>query len=207
MPSATSWPISLSNDIVVRPLTSTDVPSVRQLHSDLLLLDYPTSFFLQVLLLPARIGLVACLRSKLDEPIAFITASLQQTPQSDPPQLVPSTKTLASPRFRSLPGCNTDESRVEILTIGVLPEYQSHGLARLLVQHTLERFHELQTPVKAKQPPKGTVVHAHVSTTNTPALQFYEHLGMRIASEAIRNLYRTPCHGSRDAYVVVGRVN
>lgn len=73
---------------------------------------YPPAFFLQLLLLPARLCLVA-------------------HPRADPHNLV---------AFVSATRSHDSAPRVEILTLGVLPPFQHRGLARRLIlsiTHTL----------------------------------------------------------------------
>ncbi|KAF8637958.1 hypothetical protein AX16_010591 [Volvariella volvacea WC 439] len=199
----------LPADIVIRPMTSADVPRVRELHSTILPVAYPSSFFLQMLFLPGRICLVAHHRSNPNNPVGFVSASIQEplcvygAPRVNVPREVSPApaSALPGPQFKYVPGCDPQESRIEILTLGVLPPYQHNGLARHLVHRVIQT---LRSPTKPTE--EGNVVYAHVSTSNTSALKFYERLGMRVSSEVIRNLYRSCTSGSRDAYVVAGRV-
>ncbi|KAM6502424.1 Acyl-CoA N-acyltransferase [Amanita muscaria] len=96
------------DEIVIRPFTSADIQLVRQLHSNVLPIRYPQSFFLQLLLLPARIGLVAYPRSDPQNLIGFISAAYSPEPPTD--------------------------ARIEILTLGVAPSYRHRGLARRLIR-------------------------------------------------------------------------
>ncbi|KAF8621551.1 hypothetical protein AX15_007720 [Amanita polypyramis BW_CC] len=94
------------DDLVVRPLTTPDVPRLRHLHASILPVPYPSSFFLQLLIHPARLCLVAHPRANPHNLVAFVSALFHDTPH--------------------LP-------RIEILTLGVLPAFQNRGLARRLV--------------------------------------------------------------------------
>lgn len=217
--SVSADPFALEN-IIVRPLTSADVSKVRELHVSLLPdannsahetdiwqaavlpVNYPLSFFLQLLVIPTRICLIAYHRSQPTTPIGFLSAAIQQplsiynhTSLKSPPAspLFPS-----SPRSRPFPGFDPTKPRLEILTLGVLPLYQNHGIARQLIDCAVQT---LGGPSKGME---TTLIYANVSTTNMPALQFYERMGMYVFSGTIKNLYRTSPYGSRDAYLVVG---
>lgn len=99
------------DEIAIRPFTSADIQLVRQLHSNVLPIRYPQSFFLQLLLLPARICLVAYPRSDPQNLIGFISAAYSPEPPTD----------------AKIP-------RIEILTLGVAPSYRHRGLARRLIR-------------------------------------------------------------------------
>ncbi|KAE9408587.1 hypothetical protein BT96DRAFT_970508 [Gymnopus androsaceus JB14] len=108
---------------------------------------------------------------------------------------------------------------IQLLTLGVLPEYQHQGLAKRLVGQVITSLHkDPSVPV----PP----VYTHVCTSNSPARAFYEQLGMKPFSPAwdpagapyvAKNIYpgyaalqstveSKKLFGSRDAYILVGRV-
>ncbi|KAF9453909.1 acyl-CoA N-acyltransferase [Macrolepiota fuliginosa MF-IS2] len=181
-------PSAAHSDILIRPLTSSDVPDTRSLHSLVLPVQYPPAFFTQLLCLSSRACLIAVRRSQPNIPIAFISAALHKSSLLPLPGGLSASKALNSPR-----------PRIEILTLGVLPAFQQHGLARRLIRAIVDK---LCGPLTA-----GILVHANVATTNTPALKFYERIGMRISSEIIPNLYRTCPYGERDAYLVSGRLD
>ena len=124
-----------------------------------------------------------------DVPIAFISAVTRQ-PACD------FTMNLSPDSLRIF---DLSKPFLEILTLGVLPAYQHCGLARRLIKRVVDNFSQ-----RCAGPECGTVVSATVSISNTPALKFYESVGMFISSQVIKNLYRTISHGSRDAYLVVG---
>lgn len=128
--------------------------------------------------------------SNPSNPVAFISACLRPASRAEIPITVPHTHSDSS----------TAAPRIEILTIGVHPEFQQRGLASLLVRRTLEHFRE------GSALSGGTMIHANVATSNLPALSFYKRMGMRIASDVIHNLYRTCSYGSRDAYSVAGYI-
>ncbi|KAF8160926.1 acyl-CoA N-acyltransferase [Crassisporium funariophilum] len=198
-----SSPLTPVHDIVIKSLTSRDVPNVRELHSKVLPVRYPPSFFLQLLVLPTRACFVAYRRGQLHNPIGFISAAAQQpTPNnnfsSDSSDHPPS----VSSKLENQPVLDLGKSRLEILTLGVHPAYRHCGLARRLVQSVVDNFQ--QSCAGNYDLHDGTLIYANVSISNTTALKFYEHMGMLVSSETIRNLYRTVSQGSRDAYLVVG---
>ncbi|KAJ3571004.1 hypothetical protein NP233_g4044 [Leucocoprinus birnbaumii] len=160
-------------DFLIRPLRATDVHNVHSLHSLVLPVRYPATFFTQLLVLPSRACLIAVRRSQPDNPIAFISAALHKACAHGLPSFSAS-KALDSPR-----------PRIELLTLGVLPAFQNNGLARRLIHAVVDK---LSGPLTA-----GVLVHANVATSNNKAIKFYESIGLRVASDVIPNLYpRTP---------------
>lgn len=175
------------------------LPILTLKKSSVLPIKYPTSFFLQLLLLPTHACLVACHPANPNDPVAFISASLQA------PRPTHDHLRISSPSDEYQPLLNNnvykERPHIEILTLGVLPAYQQRGVARLLVRRLYDHFRQSSNHLH-----DGTLVHANVATSNSPALSFYERMGMRITSDVIRNLYRTCAYGSRDAYLVVGLI-
>ncbi|TFK74608.1 acyl-CoA N-acyltransferase [Pluteus cervinus] len=203
MTSKSSAPTSV--DIVIRPMTSADVPRIRELHAAVLPLSYPSAFFLQLLLLPRRICLVAHHRSNPQSPIGFVSAALQEPLSARNTHQKSSTSPrLAGSQLKHIPGCEPTELRIELLTLGVLPPYQQSGLGRRLVQRVIEVL--LDSSASVDEAEEGALVYAHVSASNKSALKFYESMGMRVSSDLIRNMYTGTKSGSSDAYLVTGRV-
>lgn len=170
-----------------------------RLQSAVLPVKYPSSFFLQLLLLPGRLCLVAHSPTDPNDPIAFVSASIQRVNNNlqinYPPPSIGANPTKPLP---------TNEPRIEILTIGVLPAYQHHGLARHMIKSVVQTLHSSLYP--SCHSTYGTLISAHVSTSNASAINFYERMGLRVSSEIIRNLYRTSSYGTGDAYIVAGRI-
>jgi hypothetical protein len=52
----------------------------------------------------------------------------------------------------------------------------------------------------------GTLVTAHVVTSNDGGKEFYEAIGMQSEDEVVNDLYRLLSSRHRDAFVLVGRV-
>jgi ribosomal protein S18 acetylase RimI-like enzyme len=207
---------SLDDDILIKSLTAHDVPKVRELHvshisvsmllshsssaihqSMVLPVNYPSSFFTQLLVLPAHTCFVAYKQGQPNVPIAFISAVTRQ------PALRHSDSAMnLSPDSQRI--FDLTKPFLEILTLGVLPAYQHCGLARRLLKCVIDNFHPRSAGPESSLAASGTLVSATVSISNTSALKFYESMGMSISSDVIRNLYRTISHGSRDAYLVAG---
>ncbi|TRM70323.1 acyl-CoA N-acyltransferase [Schizophyllum amplum] len=188
---------------VVRPLVSSDIPAVRDLHTALLPARYPSSFYLQLLLQRDRLCLVACPRHAPSTIVAFVSALKHDDDILPTWELT--TRRRGHDRQR-----RPVEAHVEILTIGVLREHQHHGLAQHLV-HTVatELLPRSKVVVGADlhASPSSVLIQAHVSAINEDARRFYERLGMR-TRERITDAYRvSTISGSRDAYLVAGRVN
>ncbi|KAF5386162.1 hypothetical protein D9615_002365 [Tricholomella constricta] len=192
-----------SSDFLIRQLTSADIANVRALHDSLLPIKYPTSFFLQLTLLRERVCLVAYHPEDPTNPIAFISAALQQNPRVHG---LPTSYVLTDGEddFSDPKVSLKDAPHIEILTLGVLPAFQQRGVARLLVRRVHNYFSEHSNHTRDLR--DGTVIHTNVATSNAPALSFYERMGLKVASGVIRNLYRACPHGSKDGYLLVGRI-
>jgi ribosomal protein S18 acetylase RimI-like enzyme len=161
-------------------------------QSRMLPVNYPSSFFTQLLVLPTRTCLVAYKKGHPNVPIAFISAVTRQ-PASRHSDFTPPESPLIF---------DISKPFLEILTLGVLPAYQRCGLARRLINCVIDNYH--QRCAAGPEHECTTLVSATVSISNTSALKFYECMGMFISSKVITNLYRTISHGSRDAYLVAG---
>ncbi|KAJ4000619.1 acyl-CoA N-acyltransferase [Lentinula boryana] len=186
------------SDFIIRPLVAADIEKIKKLHARLVPVNYPPSFFLHLLIQHSHSSLIA-LDPSTNEPVAWVSASLHKS----------NSHLIGSP-----------EPHIQLLTLGVLPEYQHRGLAKRLVWEVIASLHDdPSVPV----PP----VYTHVCTTNTPAQAFYESIGMRFlpasnpsgAPYVAKNLYKYPpawarkanheenkLFESRDAYVLVGKV-
>ncbi|KAG6886290.1 hypothetical protein C0993_006700 [Termitomyces sp. T159_Od127] len=174
------------SSLVIKPLTSSDIPKVRALH---------------LTLLSGRVCLVAYHPANPTDPVAFVSASLQENPRVND-----LTKSLFLDGKIS-PDNKVDQGtpHIEILTLGVLPAYQQQGIARLLVQQVHDYFRDHSTP--SRRLSDSSLIHTNVATSNISALKFYEHMGLKVASGVIRNLYRACPHGSKDGYLLVGRLS
>ncbi|KAL1745359.1 acyl-CoA N-acyltransferase [Schizophyllum fasciatum] len=190
-----------TSQYVVRPLVSSDLAALRDLHTALLPMRYPSSFFMSLLLQRDRLCLVACPKGALSKIVAFVSA-LRHDCTSQTCEFSTSTNLDRPPR--------PPEPHVEILTLGVLREHQHHGLAQHLVHTAASALlpgRKVVLGADVDGTPHGVLVQAHVSAVNDSARRFYERLGLR-TRERIANAYRvSTISGCRDAYLVVGRVN
>jgi len=191
MSSPTSSILSLSDNFEIRALNSKDIKKVYDLHASTLPIKYNHSFFRQLLFHPSRICLLAHPSSNPETPVAFISASIT----------IPSLDLHTHPK-------KSYQSDVQILTLGVLPEYRRNGIARQLVRTAVQSL-QGSTRLRTSLIPDGATLTAYISVENMDGRKFYESgLGMRVADEIFRNWYRTSCMplSARDAVVVVGSV-
>ncbi|KAJ6602177.1 hypothetical protein B0H10DRAFT_2230286 [Mycena sp. CBHHK59/15] len=91
------------------------------------------------------------------------------------------------------------EPRIDILTLGVLPAFQQRQLATRLVRAVVDILSARTAAVAA-------AIYAQVSASNGPAKNFYRHMGMLPCTDVVRDVYRSLPYGSRDAYIVSGRI-
>lgn len=161
---------------------------------------YPPAFFLQLLLMPTRACYVAYKKSHPNIPIGFISAAIKQPVAALPSFAPDDAGPIVSARPRDKAALDLTKTRLEILTLGVLPSHQQRGLARRLVRRVVDA---LRMSCAANSI-DGVPIFANVAVSNTEALKFYKHIGMEVSPCIIRNLYRTLAYGSKDAYLVVG---
>ncbi|KAJ7755748.1 acyl-CoA N-acyltransferase [Mycena maculata] len=90
-----------------------------------------------------------------------------------------------------------EQQRIEILTLGVLAAYQRHRLATRLLLAVIDTL--------AGDTAASTAVFAQVPASAEPAKSFYKHMGLH-PTDVTRDLYRNLPPGSRDGYLVSGRV-
>jgi len=154
-------------ELVIRPLTSADIQSVRALHTELApsLPALRPTFFHQLLTHPTHLGLIATLPSS-DKPIACIAAALH-VPTSD----------LTS---RSAPS----PFEVHVLALGVLPAFRRHGLATRLVRTAATSLRALSTnapqvPTTLITAQSPTRVCVDVARADGNARAFWTHVGVR----------------------------
>ena len=166
----------------------------------LLPVKYPPAFFLQLLLMPTRACYVAYKKSHPNIPIGFISAAIKQPVAALPSFAPDDAGPIVSARPRDKAAPDLTKTRLEILTLGVLPSHQQRGLARRLVRRVVDA---LRMSCAANSI-DGVPIFANVAVSNTEALKFYKHIGMEVSPCIIRNLYRTLAYGSKDAYLVVG---
>ncbi|KAG2153635.1 acyl-CoA N-acyltransferase [Suillus bovinus] len=166
----------LPDGIGIRMMRSSDMPQVRALHSKLLPIAYPTAFFVQLLVQPQHMCLIATYDGKV---VAFASATIE-TRHSNPGPL----------------GSSGDQDittgegapRVTLLTLGVSPEFRRQGIARRLVHEIVQRlrsscgapYHESPpVPSLSKSDSNAVIICAEVARNNSSGQSFYSHLGMQ----------------------------
>ncbi|KAJ8518039.1 hypothetical protein ONZ45_g4836 [Pleurotus djamor] len=182
-------------DIFVRPLKSADVDAIHGLHSALLPLRYPLSFFIQLLIKPDTLCLVAYAPARTS-PVAFVSAAVKPTPS-----IIASKLSCAAPNSSPIA-----QRHVQILTLGVLPEFRHKGIARSLIHAVVSRLSGSVVKGVGVVGLDDVLVSAQVSSSNGGAHCFYERLGLMPILK-VRDVYRGVSYGSRDAQFVVGYIS
>ncbi|KAF9047347.1 hypothetical protein BJ165DRAFT_1465373, partial [Panaeolus papilionaceus] len=197
--------MSLDLPYTLKPLNSRELPLVRDLHSKLLPVRYPPSFFLQLLVLKTRTCFVAYSNKSPTVPIGFVSAAIQANAATN--CFTPDLKSTLSNEIHPISEKHTIDllihnslHHIEVLTLGIHPTHQGKGLARMLIQRVINHFRG-SFP---EQETTGTLICANVSISNSSALRFYQSMGMSISPRIFHNLYRTISQGSKDAYLVFG---
>lgn len=164
----------LPDGIGIRMMRSSDMLQVRALHTKLLPVAYPTAFFVQLLIQPQRMCLIATHDGKV---IAFASATME-TRHSTPGPL----------------GSSGDQTgggalRVTLLTLGVSPEFRRQGIARRLVHEIVQRLRSSCGASCHESPPApslsesdstdAVIISAEVAHNNSSGQSFYSHLGMQ----------------------------
>lgn len=213
--SSTEWS---TDELIVRPLTSADIPNVRALHvcpsstttiHRLIIMiimiimilqaelapSYPPlrpTFFHQFLTSQTHLCLIATLPSS-DKPVACIATALHVltsdlTSRTAPPPPV----------------------EVHVLALGVLPAYRRHGLATRLLSTAASSLRVLaanapQVPTSLRLKQHPTRVCADVARTDGNARAFWNHVGMH-EQEAASRREAWSIGGWRDVISVSGPV-
>ncbi|KAH7888440.1 hypothetical protein F5I97DRAFT_1852672 [Phlebopus sp. FC_14] len=169
----------------LRVMKASDVPQVRALHSNLLPISYPPAFFVQLLLHPRHLCLVATHQESV---IAFASAMSDAT---QPASLRRDVFDTDERREGTQPRPHSDIARTHItlLTLGVLPAYQRQGIGRTLVHDVVRRL-QASFPALCSHPSvpdandpsqerkAAVLVQAQVAHSNAAGKCFYSRLGM-----------------------------
>ncbi|KAG2033504.1 acyl-CoA N-acyltransferase [Suillus americanus] len=168
----------LPDGIGIRMMRSSDMSQVRALHTKLLPIAYPTTFFVQLLVQPRHMCLVATYDGKV---IAFASATMETRHSTPGPGS-------AAAQDRPTGG---GAPRVTLLTLGVSPEFQRQGIARRLVHEVVQRLRSSCGTLCHKSPPTpsldstdAVILCAEVARNNSSGQSFYSHLGMQRQLEA-----------------------
>lgn len=132
----------------------------------LLPVAYPPTFFVQLLVHPQQMCLVATYDSSV---VAFSSATMD-------------TQNWTSGPLGSCGGqdCNVRALQVTLLTLGVSPEFRRRGIARKLVHEVVQRLRSSYRArcVSTRDPTPAVILCAEVARNNTSGQSFYSHLGM-----------------------------
>lgn len=149
----------LPGGIQLRPMKASDVPAVQTLHSTLLPTTYPSVFFIQLLLQPRYLCLLA---THGDIIVGFASATIAAA---------------APPRPGT--GCSKESkeqhAQIMLLTLGVQPAYRRRGIGRALVHSVARALRTAQSVVGRSK----VLIQAEVLPVNTVGKCFYSRLGMR----------------------------
>ncbi|KAG8221080.1 hypothetical protein J3R82DRAFT_2596 [Butyriboletus roseoflavus] len=162
--------------VALRVMKASDLPHIRTLHRNLLPVSYPAAFFIQLLVSPQRLCLVATDHGAI---IGFASAGMGL--------LHPCRDIPAGRECSELPS-DTPRSHVSLLTLGVLPAYQRRGIGRSLVHGVVQRLEASCTSaaqpnhsLSSDQIPNSKIavlVQVQVAQSNAAGKCFYTHLGM-----------------------------
>jgi ribosomal protein S18 acetylase RimI-like enzyme len=174
--------VLLPDGVGIRMMRSSDMSQVRALHTKLLPIAYPTTFFVQLLVQPQHMCLVATYDGKV---IAFASATIE-TRRSTPGPLGST-----ADQDRPIGG---GALRVTLLTLGVSPEFRRQGIARRLVHEVVQRLRSSCGAPCHKSPHASSlsesdstdavILCAEVARNNSSGQSFYSHLGMQRQLEA-----------------------
>lgn len=167
----------LPDGIGIRMMRSSDMPQVRALHTKLLPVAYPTAFFVQLLVQPQHMCLIATYDCNV---VAFASATMETRHSTPGP--------LGSARDQDRP-TGGGALRVTLLTLGVSPEFQRQGIARRLVHEVVQRLRmSCEAPCHESPPAPSlsgsdstdaVIICAEVARDNSSGQSFYSHLGMQ----------------------------
>ncbi|KAI6129410.1 acyl-CoA N-acyltransferase [Pisolithus croceorrhizus] len=151
-----------------RVMKAADIPEVRTLHASLLPVQYPLTFFIQLLLQPRYLCVLA---THEDSVIAFASAAID-----------PSHGTARPERG------NSSSARISLLTLGVQPIHRRQGIGRALVHDVARRLRASSCRNESQSEPSSAedvrhgystvLVQAEVAHSNTAGKFFYSRLGM-----------------------------
>lgn len=149
-----------SDDLVFRPLRTEDLEQLKLLHKEWFPLNYDDAFF-DSSVKGNVYSLAACIPDDLDCMLGLITVSTHCHHHS-------------SDISRVLNGscdtlCRDGTPVAYILTLGVVDEFRRRGLARKLIQETIQDL--------TKNNPSVHVLTLHVVTYNEAAIELYKSLG------------------------------
>lgn len=164
--------LRLPPGIHFRVMKTADLHEVRRLHASLLPVQYPLTFFIQLLLQPRYLCVLA---THEDSVIAFASAAIDTSRGTAQSQSE-----------------NDSSAHISLLTLGVQPNHRRQGIGRALVHDVARRLgaslcrRERQSEPRSDEgvqhgPGHSTVfVQAEVAHSNTAGKFFYSRLGMHV---------------------------
>ena len=155
------------------------------MQHNLLPVSYPTVFFVQLLINPRQLCLVATDRGAI---IGFASAAMGPSQSSPSGAYVRDTLADAhADRECSEPRSDIPRSQLTLLTLGVLPAYQRRGIGRSLVRGVVQRLEAscaaaaqpyLPDHLPDQDDKIAVLVQVQVAQSNSAGKCFYTHLGM-----------------------------
>lgn len=111
----------------------------------------------------------------------------------------------------SKPTSAVQDPQVEILTLGVNPEYRRRGIGRRLLLTAVYKLQESakhSLGVAPSQIPRlnGTKVSAQVLAPNDGGKDFFRALGMENDRDVVGDMYRSLSSRHKNGFAVTGRV-
>lgn len=164
--------IPLPPGIHLRVMKTADLHEVRKLHASLLPVQYPLTFFIQLLLQPRYLCVLATHEGSV---VAFASAAIDTSHETAQPERE-----------------NKSSAHISLLTLGVQPTHRRQGIGRALVHDVARRLRaslcrcERQSGPRSAEgvqhgPGHSTIfVQAEVAHSNTTGKFFYSRLGMNV---------------------------
>ena len=110
----------------------------------------------------------------------------------------------------SRPKSPVQNPQVEILTLGVSPEYRRRGIGKRLLLtavYKLQEFAKHTFGVASKiYPSNGTKVTAQVPAFNEGGKDFYGALGMHDERDVVSEMYRSLSSRHKNGFTIAGRL-
>jgi ribosomal protein S18 acetylase RimI-like enzyme len=164
-------------------------PMSHCIQRNLLPISYPAAFFVQLLINPRQLCLVATDRGAI---IGFASAAMGSSQPSSVGGCIGDTiGDTPADRICSESRSDIPRSHITLLTLGVLPAYRRRGIGRSLVHGVVQRleascsaaacqvYHSTSSDHVPNQDSKNAVlVQVQVAQSNSAGKCFYTHLGM-----------------------------
>ncbi|KAG0472999.1 hypothetical protein HPP92_014856 [Vanilla planifolia] len=180
--------ISHCPTIIYRPIQSSDLEALSQIHASLFPIRYEREFFINVVNGHGIVSWCAVDISRpdgnVDELVGFVTTRITTVKESEIDDLIK---------------CDTsriDQTLVYILTLGVVEQYRNLGIATSLVQEVIKYASRIAS---------CRAVYLHVIAYNQPAIRFYQKMMFMLARRLPKFYYINGQH--YDSFLFVYYVN